>query len=300
MERMKIGSFGGLFVFFFIFGSCAHTRSGGGQYKEFEYKELFGRIVITNYIGSEKEVIIPGEINGKKVSTIGENSFSGKQLISIVFPESITEIRKFAFSNNQLSDITIPNGITEIGEFAFSGNKIESVYLPADIAKLSESIFFTSDDICGYYVSSGRKAGIYKWYENKWYYNNELLPGFVTLLSDPEINILKINNDEATRYYTRDIDSSRYFILPGNYTFAVEYKIELKGNFQIGGRKATLSPMTLDKIIEDVTLSEGKIYKMIGNVEYEIAEINTETDLLMLAANGDTIWEKTIIQIIEQ
>jgi hypothetical protein len=230
---------------------CVHTGSNGIKndlrYGGFEYKELFGRIVITNYIDLEREVVIPDEINGKKVSTVDEYSFSGKQLIGIVFPKSLREIRKFAFSNNQLSNITIPDSIVEIDESAFVANKIESVYLPANIAKISDNIFLSTDDICGYYVSSGKRAGIYKRYENQWYYNDEPLPGFVTLLSDFEINIITINNDESARYYTRGRNSNKYFILPGNYTFVIEYNIDLKSNLQIDGRKTTLSPMKLMK-----------------------------------------------------
>jgi hypothetical protein len=41
-----------------LLNSCVHMSSGrnDNKFENFEYKELFGRIIITNYVGSEKDI----------------------------------------------------------------------------------------------------------------------------------------------------------------------------------------------------------------------------------------------------
>ena len=59
-----------------------------------------GSITIKEYTGTANEVVIPGEIEGKKVTGIGMDAFD---------------------SCTSLTSITIPYGVTEIGYAAFSG-----------------------------------------------------------------------------------------------------------------------------------------------------------------------------------
>ena len=81
-----------------------------------------GTITITSCDRSAAEVIIPAEIDGKVVTSIGDYAFYGcTNLTSVTIPEGVTKIGAFVFENcTSLTSITIPEGVTEIGDGAFS------------------------------------------------------------------------------------------------------------------------------------------------------------------------------------
>ena len=90
-------------------------------------------IEITKYNGSETELEIPAEIDGKKVVSIGYNAFSKyddkfdedrSNLKSVIIPGSVTRIRSEAFKNcPDLANITIPSSVKFIEEGAFKGTE---------------------------------------------------------------------------------------------------------------------------------------------------------------------------------
>ena len=72
---------------------------------------------------AEGEVVIPDEIAGLPVISIGLEAFRGcSSLTSITIPESVTSIGDDAFFGCWgLTSITIPEGVTSIGDGAFNG-----------------------------------------------------------------------------------------------------------------------------------------------------------------------------------
>ena len=76
--------------------------------------------LITKYINNDiLDVVIPSDINGKKVVAIGNDAFRNLGLTNIVIPNSITNIGISAFRENYLTSVTIPNSVTSIGSGAF-------------------------------------------------------------------------------------------------------------------------------------------------------------------------------------
>ena len=90
-------------------------------YEGFTYTENGSEITITGYTGDKTELVIPGEIDGKKVTDIGTKAFyEYSSLTSVIIPEGVTNIGANAFYNcSSLTSAAIPKSVTSIGFLAF-------------------------------------------------------------------------------------------------------------------------------------------------------------------------------------
>ena len=89
---------------------------------EFELNSDKDSYYIKNFVGSQTDIIIPTEYKGKPVTVIGDSSFQGNEIKSVVIPETITLVDDFAFSYNyELKKIEFKseNLIPEFGNMAF-------------------------------------------------------------------------------------------------------------------------------------------------------------------------------------
>ncbi|MBP1561360.1 MAG: leucine-rich repeat domain-containing protein [Oscillospiraceae bacterium] len=120
-----------------------------GQYMYNEYEK---HIEITKYLLDAPAVEIPSEIDGKPVTVIGESTFVdyrsgltiiGKNLKSVIIPNSVTEIGDKAFAGcSSLASINIPDSITEIGGWAFEGcSNLTSITIPDSVTEIGGHAF---------------------------------------------------------------------------------------------------------------------------------------------------------------
>jgi hypothetical protein len=109
------------------------------------YRIEMGLITITGYEGSDKDLIIPNEINGKPVVTFGHGftrgAFDGEKLTSVIIPESVTRIGGYAFAKNKLTHVIIPNNVTIIGGYAFAENQLTDVIIPNNVINIGREAF---------------------------------------------------------------------------------------------------------------------------------------------------------------
>ena len=90
--------------------------------EDYEYKELDdGTLEITEYTGSDTEIVVPAEIDGKKVSKIG---CWKREIYHPTGPNSgsVEVIWGGAFEGcRSLTRVELPAGLTEIDSTAFEG-----------------------------------------------------------------------------------------------------------------------------------------------------------------------------------
>lgn len=101
---------------------AGNVRTVNNIWEEYRYRKLEdGTLEITGYQGNDTELVIPAEINGKRVTGIGDSAFSGcSSLTGIELPAGITSIGVNAFSGcRSLTEIKLPESLTIIGDYAF-------------------------------------------------------------------------------------------------------------------------------------------------------------------------------------
>ncbi len=101
-------------------------------------------VTITGYTGTDTALVIPGEIDGKKVTDIEARAFDNNDNItSAVIPESVKRIPERLFSDcNSLTSVTLPDSITVIGDNTFDGcDKLTDVNIPKNVTKIGSAAF---------------------------------------------------------------------------------------------------------------------------------------------------------------
>ncbi len=143
----------------FIIGSLI------GNYEYYILKD--GTVSIIDYAGNESNLVIPDEIDGKKVTEINQEAFYNCiSLKSVTIPPGVTSIglqafawcpnltkvvlpndllyigaAAFAYCKN-LKDLTIPDSVSEIGNSAFIGcASLEEMTIPSGVTEMAVTTF---------------------------------------------------------------------------------------------------------------------------------------------------------------
>lgn len=85
---------------------------------------------ITNYFGSQENVIVPDVVDNKRVKGIGASAFEDNDYIqNVVLPDSCVEIKKSAFRDCSSLISVFGQGVKEVGSYAFAESTVETVNL---------------------------------------------------------------------------------------------------------------------------------------------------------------------------
>lgn len=111
---------------------------------EFSFTENMGNITITGYNGTRSSIEVPGKINGKNVTAIGESAFFSSVISSIRLPSTLRTIEKNAFhSCTSLQSISLPSGVTTIGADAFRGcSSLRTIALSDSLQRIDAQAFY--------------------------------------------------------------------------------------------------------------------------------------------------------------
>ncbi|MBN2108450.1 MAG: leucine-rich repeat domain-containing protein [Deltaproteobacteria bacterium] len=100
-------------------------------------------VEITGYTGLGGAVVIPDNITGLPVVTIGPSAFeNGVSITSVTIPNSVTKIEYYAFRYcSGLTSVTIPASVTYIGAEAFRSCSLIAAYFLGNAPVMGQGVF---------------------------------------------------------------------------------------------------------------------------------------------------------------
>lgn len=138
-------------------------------------------IRITSYIGFDSEtVVIPKEINGLPVTSIGKKAFINSTVSKVILPDTVIAILEEAFSGCRqlchidlpnslkiiqnsafnscaiLTDVNMPPKLSTIGDFCFANCGLKQVLLPDSLKEIPSYCFHNCNNLS--FVSLGNKV----------------------------------------------------------------------------------------------------------------------------------------------
>ena len=154
-----------------------------------------GTLEISKYAGNSATCVIPGEINGKKVTKIGDNAFIDcTELTSVTIPDGVTDIRWRAFYNCvSLKSVTIPKSVTYIDNYAFG------YYYDSDS--------FATKKVDGFKINYVKNTYGHYYATKNGFSDEDCL--FTNELNDGTLEISKYVGNSATYVIPSEIDGKR-------------------------------------------------------------------------------------------
>lgn len=135
---------------------------------DFMYSIINNEAVITNYTGTDANIVVPSQIEGYPVTQIANKAFKDcTSIASVNIPSTVTDVGNLAFSScpnlktviisdgglNRIGDsafyncvnldkITIPKSVETIDRYAFAGcASLNSIAIPESVTSIGESAF---------------------------------------------------------------------------------------------------------------------------------------------------------------
>lgn len=120
-------------------------------------------ITITGFVGEQTgDLIIPSEIDGYTVTTIGDYAFYGCSGFTgtLTIPDSVTTIGDYAFVDcTNLTEIFLSENLTLINEFAFGRcTSLTEIVIPNSVSSIGKSAFFYCTSLTKISLSNNLKS----------------------------------------------------------------------------------------------------------------------------------------------
>lgn len=112
--------------------------------EDFEYSVVTSKqvIQIDKYIGTDADVVIPGEIEGKPVVYIGDYAFKDTNVETVIIPDSVTGIKTAFFACKSLKKVELPDSVTHIASMAFLDcTSLKEINMPKNLLSIGEYAF---------------------------------------------------------------------------------------------------------------------------------------------------------------
>ena len=111
--------------------------------EDFKYRDKSnGEAVIKEYTGDDPIVVIPNEIDGKKVVDFGKTFTNNKDIIAIKIGDNIEEVAEGALTNcDNLKYIVFGKNVKTIEDGLLGGKKFEQVEFNDGLEKLGSNVY---------------------------------------------------------------------------------------------------------------------------------------------------------------
>lgn len=111
--------------------------------RNYTYRKGSDSIEITKYVGKEKKVIIPQEIEGLKVIRIGRSAFEKAGVVSVKIPDTVSEIEARAFFGcKSLETVVLPKQIHILHGKCFKNcGKLKEISIPQSVESIHQECF---------------------------------------------------------------------------------------------------------------------------------------------------------------
>ena len=135
---------------FAVFANVVSVTASADEYGDFEFYSNSDfvdenpTVTITGYNGSSTNVVIPSEIYGMPVRSIGDGAFQNNEtLTDVIIPDGVTSIEGGAFRGcTSLTNINIPGSVASIGEAAFLFcSSLKGIDIPAGVEYIGVMAF---------------------------------------------------------------------------------------------------------------------------------------------------------------
>ncbi len=136
------------------------TAETNTEEKLFMYSENNGSITIDKYYGTEKNLVIPAEIDGVPVTAVGASAFAGNtDIVTLTIPSGIKKIGMRAFSNcDNLEEVVIVEGVEIIENDAFNDcASLEKINVPKSVKEIGNCAFANCPKLVSVTISEGSK-----------------------------------------------------------------------------------------------------------------------------------------------
>ena len=129
--------------------------------------EADGVVIVKFFDRRAKSVVVPAQIDGRPVQTIGERAFAGcESLTSVAIPASVQIIGEHAFDGcESLTSVAIPASVQTIGEHAFDDcESLTSLSVAPGNKRFKsvDGVLFTADGQTLIAFPAGKKATEYQ------------------------------------------------------------------------------------------------------------------------------------------
>ena len=106
--------------------------------EDFEYADgPDGSVVIEGYTGEDPIVVIPNEIDGKKVVDFGKIFMNDKDIVAVKVGDNVEEIADGAFTNcDNLKYVILGKNVKKINDTIVGGKKLEALELNDGLEEL--------------------------------------------------------------------------------------------------------------------------------------------------------------------
>ena len=105
--------------------------------EDFEFNDSTDEIVIEKYVGKDPIVVIPDEIDGKKV--VGFSFMNDKNIVAVRIGDNIREIDQNAFGNAEnLKYLVLGKSVKSIDGYNFYGTNLKELILNDGLERIGE------------------------------------------------------------------------------------------------------------------------------------------------------------------